>query len=400
MYALIIAIHAIFITVSHFLWYKIFEGIFFLLCVFFLFYFSPLFFLDDDENKNWKKWRKSPMDILKQLSPKNSLILPVILLYIAIYGFLFSLFPQEGNILIYHSIIVSAIYIIFISYAIAFYWKNDIFFELLRFHTLFTIISSIIFTLSLLLQSQIPSILHPITALMWIISWTFLLSYTRQENNIFLWSYLTGIFATVILTALWLIPGIRIIEICALLIALALVVFEYLPNRPIFYPYSDIFRYFSLVSVLVLLLPVVYIAFDTVDSIAIILLSITVIFFLSIHRRFTNYIVYIVAILEVFLVYSLLFSGLLVHPDITSVFLFLFFLPLLLVISTYVWEESHIYDFIILHYSSIAFSILYSLYTIFFMGWGSDLLFVISLCVFWIALLFFLSYFRFWRNKH
>lgn len=399
MYALIIAIHAIFITVSHFLWYRIFEWIFFLLCVFFLFYFSPLFFLDDEE-KSWKKWRKSPMDILKQLSPKNSLILPVVLLYIAIYGFLFSLFPREGNTLLYHSIIVSAIYIVFIAYGIAFYWKNDVFFELLRFHTLFTLISSIIFTLSLLLQSQAPSFLHPVTAIMWILSWTFLLSYTRQENNIFLWSYLSGTFATVILASLWSIPSIRIIEICAILTALALVIFEYLPNRPIFYPYATIFRYFSLVSILLLLLPISYIAFDTVDSIAIILLSITVIFFLSVHRRFTNYVVYIVAILEVFLIYSLLFSGLLIHPDMTSVFLFLFFLPLLLIISTYLWEEAHVYDFVILHYSSIAFSILYSLYTVLFMGWGSDILFVISLCIFGVALLFFLSYFRFWRKKH
>jgi hypothetical protein len=399
MYAIIIAIHAIFITVSHFLWYRIFEWIFFLFCIFFLFYFSPLFFLDDEE-KGWKKWRKSPMDILKQLSPKNSLVLPVVLLYIAIYGFLFSLFPNEGSTLLYHSIIVWAIYIVFISYAIAFYWKNDVFFELLRFHTLFTLISSIIFTLSLLIQSQDISILHPTTAILWVISWTFLLSYARQENTIFLWSYLSGIFATVILTALWMSPEIRIIELCAISTVLSLFIFEYFPNRPIFYPYSTVFRYFSLISILIILLPVAYIAFDRVDSLAIIILSITVLFFLSVHRRFTNYVVYIVAILEVFLVYSLLFSGLLVHPDMTSVFLFLFFLPLLLIASTYLWDESHKYDFVILHYWSIAFSVLYSLYSIFLMSWGNNLLFVISFCIFGIAMLFFLSYFRFPRKKH
>lgn len=399
MYALIIAIHAIFITVSHFLWYRIFEGIFFLLCIFFLFYFSPLFFLDDEE-KGGKKWRKSPMEILKQLSPKNSLILPVVLLYIAIYGFLFSLFPNEGSILLYHSIVVSAIYMVFIAYGIAFYWKNDVFFELLRFHTLFTLISSIVFTLALLLQDQTPSLLHPVIALMGILSWTFLLSYVRQENNIFLWSYLSGIFALVILTTVWLLPGIRFIELCAIATVLWLFLFEYFPNRPIYYPYATVFRYFSLVSILVILLPVAYIAFDSVDSLAIIILSITVLFFLSVHRRYTNYVVYVVAILEVFLVYSLLFSGLLVHPDITSVFLFLFFLPLMLIASTYLWDEAHAYDFTILHYSSIAFSMLYCLYTVLFMGWWDNLLFVISFCIFGMALLFFLSYFRFPRKKH
>lgn len=293
----------------------------------------------------------------------------------------FSLFPNEGSTLLYHSIIVSAIYMVFISYGIAFYWKNDVFFELLRFHTLFTLVSSIIFTLSLLVQSQDISILHPTTAILGVISWTFLLSYARQENTIFLWSYLAGIFATVILSALWINPEIRIIELCAIGTVLSLFIFEYFPNRPIFYPYSTIFRYFSLISILVILLPVAYIAFDRVDSLAIILLSITVLFFLSVHRRFTNYVVYIVAILEAFLVYSLLFAGLLVHPDMTSVFLFLFFLPLLLIASTYLWDESHKYDFVLLHYGSIAFSVLYSLYTVFFMSWWDNLLFVISLCI-------------------
>jgi hypothetical protein len=398
MYTLIIAIHAVFIAFSHFLGYRVLEGIFFLLWIFFLFYFSPLFFLDTEEKKN-KKWGRSPQDLLKILSPKNSLILPVILLYIAIYGFLFSLFSTQGNTLLYHSIIVSVIYILFFAYSMVFYWKNDVFFELLRFHTLFTLIGAIIFTISLLLQSTISSFLHPLTAILGVISWTFLLSYTRQESVIFLWSYLTGIFATLVLGALWIVPEVRIIELCALGIFLTLIIFEYFPKFTIFTPYTTDFRYFSLLSTLLILLPVAYIAFTSVDSTAVFILSITTIFFLTIHRRFTNYVVYMVGILEIFLIYSLLFSGLLINPDKTSVFLFLFFLPLLIIGSTYFWDEAHTYDFALLHYSSIAYSVFYSLYALFFIWWGDDILFALSMCVFGIALLFFLSYFRFPRNK-
>ncbi len=46
MYILILAIHAVFIFISHILEYRIFEGMFIILCIFFLFYFSPLFFSD------------------------------------------------------------------------------------------------------------------------------------------------------------------------------------------------------------------------------------------------------------------------------------------------------------------------------------------------------------------
>jgi hypothetical protein len=93
-YALIIAIHAIFIGIAYLLGYTIFSGIFFLLGIFFLFYFSPLLFLDADERAKGRS-SLSPKDIFSKLSPKNSLLLPIVLTYIAIYGFLFALFQIE-----------------------------------------------------------------------------------------------------------------------------------------------------------------------------------------------------------------------------------------------------------------------------------------------------------------
>jgi hypothetical protein len=156
------------------------------------------------------------------------------------------------------------------------------------------------------------------------------------------------------------------VELCAIVIFAGIFVFEYFPRFTMFYSYSTAFRYFILVVILLFLFPVAYIAIDSVDSLAITLLAVSSGFFLTIHRRYTNYVVYIVAILEIFIVYALLFSGLLSRPDLTTLFLFLFFLPVLIIGTTYFWDEDHTYDFVLLHYSSIAFSVIYSLYAIFF----------------------------------
>ena len=143
MYALIVGIHAIFIGTTHLLWYRAFEGIFILFWLFFLFYFSPLFFLDK-KIKDDTSFTFSLENFLTQFSPKNSFFLPITLLYIAIYWFLFSIFWSKETIIFLHTIIIFWIYLLFIGYAMGFYWKTDIFFEILRFHTLFNLIGTTI----------------------------------------------------------------------------------------------------------------------------------------------------------------------------------------------------------------------------------------------------------------
>jgi hypothetical protein len=49
----------------------------------------------------------------------------------------------------------------------------------------------------------------------------------------------------------------------------------------------------------------------------------------------------------------------------------------------------------VLHSMSIAFSVLFSLYSLIFLPWGDMLLFVLSFTIFGIGSLLFLSYFRF-----
>jgi glucose-6-phosphate-specific signal transduction histidine kinase len=82
-----------------------------------------------------------------------------------------------------------------------------------------------------------------------------------------------------------------------------------------------------------------------------------------------NYITFILGIVIAFILYFFLFSDLLFEPSIFSFFLFVFFLPTIVIATTYLWEEKYPYDFMILHYSSIAFSMIHSIYIVFFVSW-------------------------------
>ena len=85
MYVLIVAIHTVFFTIAHFLGYRIVEVIFLILGLFFLFYFSPLFFLDEEKEEKKIAASLSFQSILTKFSPKESILLPITLLYIAVY---------------------------------------------------------------------------------------------------------------------------------------------------------------------------------------------------------------------------------------------------------------------------------------------------------------------------
>lgn len=395
MYALIIAIHAVFATTTYLLGQPLFTGIFVILGIFFLFYFSPLFFLEDSKKEQGAFSFSSIRESFYQFSPKDSLLFPTILLYIALYGFSFSVFWGIYNSLSIHTVIISLIFLLFVGYMLSFYWKHDIFFEIFRFHTLFTLVSTVIFTLSFFLQYNQNPFLHIFTWILWVIAWTFLLSYTRKESTIFLSGYLFALYATTILLFSPLFTSDLLLGILITFTILSFLVFEILPRNKYFFPYTEFFRYFSLIAILVTTPLLIYQVFVSVESTLVFLLSFVTIFFLSVHTRFMNYIVFMVGIINTFILYFLIFSDLIFDPSMSSFFLFTFFLPILLIGTTFFWEEKHPYDFMILHYSSIAFSIIFSIYIIFFVSWGSDLLFVTSLSLFWVALLFFMSYFRF-----
>ncbi len=399
MYVLIVAIHTVFFTTAHLLGYRIIEVIFLILGLFFLFYFSPLFFLDEEKEEKKTAASLSFQSILTKFSPKESILLPITLLYIAVYWFIFSVFWKTHDIFSLHAIIITSIYLIFIGYCLALYWKHDIFFEVFRFHTFFTLISTIIFSVSSPFQNIDYSLLHPFVGFIGIGASVFLLSYTKKENTIFLSSFLLAFFWVIYLFLILTFPNITLLSLLFIGVMTSFIIFEIFPKISFFHSSTTFFQYFSLWIILFFLPFIVYIAFTTIEALSIILLISIALFSLSVHTRYTNYIVFIISILDVYFIYSLLFSDLISHPSISSLFLFIFFLPILLIGTTYFWEEQHQYDFVILHYASIAFSIVYSIYILFFISWWGDLLFITSVCIFGIALLFFLSYFRFRTHK-
>jgi hypothetical protein len=147
---------------------------------------------------------------------------------------------------------------------------------------------------------------------------------------------------------------------------LACILFEFIPKMKIFAPYIEFFQYYNLFALLFFIPFILFFAFTTIEAMSIFILIGILLFFLSIHIRYTNYIVFLVSILIMYAVYGLIFIDLIQQPSMSSVFLFIFFLPILLIGTTYFYEEQHQYDFMILHYSSVAFSIIFSLYIVFF----------------------------------
>gem|GEM_PF-1011190 len=76
MYFLLILIHLLFITTTHLLGFYILEGIFILSFFFSLLYFSPFFFVKEDNIFSFPEFN---------FSLKETVNLPVILFYIGIY---------------------------------------------------------------------------------------------------------------------------------------------------------------------------------------------------------------------------------------------------------------------------------------------------------------------------
>ena len=185
---------------------------------------------------------------------------------------------------------IFAIYIVFIGYGFSFYWKHDVFFDLLRFHTLFTLISVVIFTISIVFFTIEYTIFHACMGLIGIMGAIFLLSYTKKENTIFLTSFLLTVFMTVYLVLLVFIPHIALPTLFIVISLLGVLIFEYISKIKIFLPYTSFFQYFSLFIILISLPFVYFFTFTTLQASLIFLLIGVTLFFLSIHIRYTNYI--------------------------------------------------------------------------------------------------------------
>ncbi len=137
MYFLLILVHLVFIVISHIFGFYLIEGAFFILGIFFLLYFSPVFFFKKQKNQILEAFSFD-------FSPKNSLILPLVLMYIGIYLLAFTFTGTIRESISVHIMIFLGIYGVFVGYMLTFYWKNDVFFDISRFHLLYSYLTLII----------------------------------------------------------------------------------------------------------------------------------------------------------------------------------------------------------------------------------------------------------------
>ena len=173
----------------------------------------------------------------------------------------------------------------------------------------------------------------------------------------------------------------------------AMLLFEGMPRYRFFTPFLPISRVYVLVAFISAYSISLIAALFDVSYYGFIFLGILFLFF--IHIRYSNYIAFSLAIFGTFYLYSLVFFSLISPESLVSTLLFIFFLPLCIIGNTYFWEERFPYDLRVLHYSSIVFSMIFTLYSLIFVAWWWVIFFTLSLSVFCLGFLLFLSYFRF-----
>lgn len=390
MYLLLIILHSIFIVISHFLGYYVLEGIFLLFLLFFLLYFSPIFFTK--KNQDFPTFSFSSISF----SIQDSLLLPMILFYTAIF-FLF--FALTGNIVesfTYNTFFFIGIYFLFFLYITAFDWKNEMFFDISKFHMIF---SYGIILLVVFLTFFWPQIITLSFLLLIAITIGFSVVYFFHARGadilLFQWFLLSIMFASFILSVL--ITGIVSYSFFLFSFGFTgIILFESMPRFRYFQPFLPASRIYVLILFLLAYSISIVWAFFNVSFYGFILVGI--VFLFLIHIRYSNYIALSGAIFGTFFLYSLVFFPLLTTTSLLSSLLFVFFLPLCIIWNTYFWEERFPYDLKMLHYSSIGFSMIFTFFSLIFLKWWDMIFFIFSLSIFSLGFLLFLSYFRF-RTK-
>lgn len=387
MYALLLILHSIFIILSHLLGYYILEGIFLLFLLFFLLYFSPIFFSKKDQNFPTFSFSKISFSL------QDSLLLPMIFFYTAIF-FLF--FAVTGSLLesfTYNTFFFIIIYVLFGLYILAFDWKNDMFFDISKIHMIFSYITIffVVFLTFFFPQIITSPFLLLIAATIWF-SWVYFWHARSTDILLFQWFLFSLMLASFTLSV-WITGKVSYSFLLFSFGFSGIVLFESMPRARYFQPFLPISKVYVLIAFLISYIMSLGWALFDVSFYGFILVGI--VFLFLIHIRYSNYIALSGAIFGTFFLYSLVFFPLLSTTSLLSTLLFVFFLPLCIIWNTYFWEERFPYDLKVLHYSSIGFSVIFSLYSLIFLAWWDMIFFAFSLSIFCLGFLLFLSYFRF-----
>lgn len=389
MYLLLISIHAVFFFIAYLLSNILMQWAFVLLLIFFLLYFSPLFFSNKINESNTgirihDLW----------ISPKKSILIPLFLTYFGIYVLAFTVTRDLGANFDVHIYILLLIFLVFGGYMFAFNWNTSFFRDALRFHLIcsyITIFAQLVYFF--VLSGDITSI-HIIFSIVTIGFSSLFFAYFQDENMSIFLTFLLSIVISVDTVVVFLFWDLHIFTIIWLTGLIDILIFEFMPRVRILQQFTEPSRVLLLsillwLSVLLMFSPIFsYFHF-------VYFLPIFPLFLFSIHVRYCNYISYSVAIVVLFFLYSYLFSSLLYIPDLLSALLFIFFFSFCIIGNTYFWEEKYPYDFSLLHYTSIGFSSVGALYSLFFVAWGVWFSLFLACSLFLLAGLFLLSYFRF-----
>lgn len=392
MYILLILIHSLFILVAHLFGYYVIEGVFLVLMLFFLLYFSPIFF--------FKHSKSNSVDVSElftlNLSPQKSLIIPLVLTYVGIYILAFTFSTNIAQSLHTHIMIFLAIFAIILGYIFSFHWKHSVFFDMMSFHLVFSYIT--IFVLGIFYYF-FPSETHWLGVIFTLVTIGFSIFFFQNDEkyriNIFYPFLLSCIFSIAIIL-IFFFPNISLAWVLGVIMIFMIALFEYSEKSSFFAPFFEPSRVFLLWSILGFIASLSLVLFF--DFSAIYFLILGTIFLFSVHIRFSNLVTYSFGIWEIFLLYSFLFFSLLLVDSVFSSLVFIFFLPLLLIGNTFFWQEKQKYDFPIIHYSSIGFAAIFFAYALIFLKWEQSSFLFASFGSLLLALLFFLSYFRFYKK--
>lgn len=394
MYILLILVHTVFFFIAHLLGNVLLQGGFVLLLIFFILYFSPIFFSGNDSASSSSTITLPDIEI----SPKKSIIIPLILTYVGIYILAFTVSSDIGTKFEINTYILLFIYLLFSGYVLVFDVENSFFRDALRFHL---VCSYITVFFQLVYYFIFPSSISIIQILFLGVMIAFSVLFFTQSDEEGEWLFLAFLLATLIsldTIIVYFFPQIHIFTLVGITTLIAIALFEYSPKllffRRFLEPSRVLLLTLTLLSSLVLMASVWFSYYLFMWF-----LPIVSIFLLSVHIRYCNYISYLGGISILFFLYSYLFYPLLLSGQTLSGLLFIFFFSFCIIGNTYFWEERYEYDFSLLHYSSIAFSIIASFYGLLLVGWSGGLTQFLAFSLFLLAALFLLSYFRFQYNK-
>lgn len=301
------------------------------------------------------------------MSPQKSLIIPLVLTYLGIYILAFTFSASISQSIQTHLLIFLAIFAIFLGYIFSFSWKNEVFFHVLGFHLVFSYITLAIIGVYYFFARELISWVTVIFSLVTIgFSYFFFLFDTKYRKEFFM-CFLVSVFIVLKILLLFLFPALSLYVLLGVLGIFAIILFEVSEKHAFFAPFLKVSRIFFLSVVLGVVALLSVLIFWNFSSIYFLLVF--VLFLLSVHMRFSNVVAYGAAIATVFWLYGFVFVSLLSVHSVFNSLIFIYFLSLLAIGNTYFWKEKQQYDFMILHYVSIAFSAIGFGYALIFLDW-------------------------------